>query len=1168
MTDEMRRIRLAMAALEEQREVLGDHTIDAALAPLRERLAVLLGTNMHQEERRRVTVLCADLTGFEALLGATDSAEAHRIAANCLERITSTITRNRGTVEKQMVNEVLALFGAPVALEDPEETAVRAALSMQDALEAFNTELGQTQGRRLAMRIGISTGLVTVGSLAGEADRDPTAADPAVNVATRLRSTCRPGQVMISGETARGLHAVFDLEQPPQLIDVKGKQEPATAYVVEGERTRPGRVPGLKRLHAPMVGRDETLPALKASLERALVDRDWHVVPVFGKAGIGKTRLVHEFVGRVRQTFPQVRLLTGLSFAHTQATPYAPIADLVRDLFRIPPGADFATTVGQLTEGLRLLDPNTDEIEFLYRLGSLANVLGFPLPDDPLKPLEPEQRRDRIFLSLERLLLAAAADTPLLVILEDLHWSDALSLSFVERLASLAARGRTQESSAMLLVTSRPTEDPDSPLGHTLARLADLTQDTVELHCLDNDHTDALVKGLLGQAELPPRVLRLVRERTRGNPFYVEEVLRSFVEDETLVHDPDTGTWRLTRETHHIEVPATVQAVLAARLNRLPPDERRITQYAAVLGRTFWKDMLSEITVGGEDSPEDTELDETLSRLEERQLIVPEAESQAADDSEWWFRHGLIQEVAYASVTRAVQRRLHRHVAQWLEDCTPERTGSLVPMIAYHYERGDVPHKAIVYLRRAGEQAAAQLANNEAVKHLSRALELLGQVDHEPGWMLEQRYILLMEREKVYGLLGERDAQAADLVELTILANEMDDDHRRTDVALRHAAYHEAISDFSAARLSAHQAAYWAERTADIDQEIEGLIAWGRALWRQGAFADAKNRLEKALSLAQQSGNRSAEGTSLHNLGTVLYFLGDYREAQEHLERALAIRRALDDQRGEAVSLNNLAGIHHALGDFAQAKRLAERTLVIYQATGDRRNEIQAVSNLGTIHHALGGLVMARHYYQRALGLFQAVNDRRGEALATKNLGLVLHDLADYEDARHHCEMAVEIDRSTGDRVGMGYSLTYLAMALEGAGELDDANGLYQEALQLRRTIGQAALAIDDLTGLARVALATGDVKNAMNHTEEILDWIEGHGLGGVERPLKVYLTCADVLTAAGQTERASQILQAASDLLMERAARISDEASRQAFLTNVPLHRQMLERLAEADRS
>ncbi|HBY94995.1 MAG TPA: hypothetical protein DEP84_13725, partial [Chloroflexi bacterium] len=400
--------------------------------------------------------------------------------------------------------------------------------------------------------------------------------------------------------------------------------------------------------------------------------------------------------------------------------------------------------------------------------------------------------------------------------------------------------------------------------------------------------------------------------------------------------------------------------------------------------------------------------------------------------------------------------------------------------------------------------------------------------------------------------------QAADLGHLRALAAEMDDDRRQAEVALRHAAYHEVISDFPAALAAAQEAVRWAEGTTNLHQTCEGLVAWARALWRQGRLEEARQKLEAALALARRHGNRSGEATSLHYLGAVLYFLDDCHRARDYWEEALTIRRSLGDRLGEATSLSNLVAVYDGLGDFARGKACCEQALAIHRMIGNRWGEANTLTNLANIYYALGDLVTAREYHERARTLFQSLGDRRGEALAAENLGLVLHDLGQDQMARYYCEQALATERLIGDRRGEGYSLNRLGLALEGLGELEAASRAYQEALSLRREIGQAASGVDDLAGLARVALKQGQVDQALAHVEELLDWMATQGVQGIEYPLRIYLTGADVLTAANRPERAAELLSAAHSLLLEQAAHISDEPTQRAFLEKVPLHRQV----------
>jgi class 3 adenylate cyclase/tetratricopeptide (TPR) repeat protein len=1159
---EIEEIKAAIAALEAQRPLLGDATVDTALAPLREKLAALTRAAPAADERKRLTVLFSDLAGFTARSEQMDPEDVHAIMDTYFERMSSVITRYEGTVEKYIGDAVMALFGAPKALENHEEMAVRAALGMHEALAELNEEVERRYGFRIAQRIGVNTGLVLFGSMGGRVDEDFAAVGTTVNLAARLESASPVGRVMISAETARRLHAIFEFE-PPQQIKVKGKTEPMTVYVAVGERAKRGRIRGVQGLSAPMMGRDVELATLQRVLDEAVSTAQWRMGAVIGEAGIGKSRLRREFVARATQAHPEARLLIGRSYAHTQNTPYHLVADLVRDLFGVGRDARAEAAVEQLTEGLRAWDTGVSEREFRYRLASLAGVLGLSLTDDPLASLGPEQRRDRTFLSLEHVLLSVSARTPLLIIVEDLHWADGLSLSFLQRFVRAAGQKQAGDATGLLLAISRPVEDDESQAADMLERLGASPHERVVLEPLEGDEASALVHELLATAELPTRLVSLLLDRAQGNPFFLEEILRSFVEDGTLSRVSGDGAWRVTRDVADLDVPGAVQGVMAARLDRLPTEDKHVAQHAAIIGRTFWERLLAQVATRDE-AADRAAIELPLSRLESRQLVVRLGESQVLEDWEWLFRYVLAQEVAYDSITKAVRRRVHAQVARSLEGLVDQRSEGSIPLIARHYERAEVADKAVEYLRRAGEQAAAHFANEDAVDYFSRGLRMLEEVDGEPGWIQAQRHALLLGREGVYALMGRRDEQAEDLVALTHLVEEMGAYGARAQVALRLAAYYEAISDFSSARMAAERATEWSEEAAQPRQELNGLVAQARALWRTGKLEEARRRLEEALSLAGEHGDRPGEATSLHHMGTVLYVLGKHRAARDQLERALAIRQELGDRPGAAISLSNLVGIYYGLGNLMRARAASEQALEIHRSVGDRRGEAHALTNLASIEMNLGHLRAAREGSRRARQLYQAIEDRGGEGLAASNLGLILNALGDHEAAHRRCQEALAIRREVGDRRGEGYTLTYLAMALEGLGRLEEAEAAYQEALELRREIGQEAAAIDDVAGLARVALERGDRDGAARRVDEVLAWIASQGVEGIEYPMRVYLTVARVLTAAGRGDEADDVVREAHALLEEKASRIHDDATRRAYLERVPPHRAIRRRFAQ----
>ncbi|MBK8987965.1 MAG: tetratricopeptide repeat protein [Chloroflexi bacterium] len=1146
---EINNIETTIVALEAQRVALGDLVVDTALGLLRERLATLVQPDQAPDERKRVTVLFADMSGYTALSENLDPEDVAAIMNQLFEAVTAEIHRFGGTIDKYSGDAVMALFGAPQALENHEEMAARAALAMQTVITNFSAALEQERGFSLRMRIGLNTGEVLAGLVGGLKARSYTVMGDTVNLASRLEHAAPASRILISAATARRIRAIFDFE-PPQQIRVKGKTEPITVYLVVGEKAERGRVRGLAGLYAPMVGREAEFAALQTTFAAVLADRVWRATAVVGEAGIGKSRIRREFVAWMAETQPQTRILSGTGYPHTRTTPYSLLAEVMRSLFTVGRDVGVDTAVTQLSSHLHNLQPTLDDTEFRYQLGSLAGVLGLPLVGSPLQELDPEQRRDRTFLSLERILLATAAAAPLLLILDDLHWADVLSLAFLERFLNLIARQVFNDQAAMLLILSRPAEDPLSAMGQLLQELAQPPHRRLQLTALDESQSAALIAGLLDQS-LPADLSALITHHAQGNPFFVEEMIRSFVEDGTL-QEGATGRWRASRAVSDVRVPGSVQDIIAARLDRLPPQNKRVTQHAAIIGRTFWQQLLAQITQFDSVEP-------TLLLLETRQLADRLSESQIAEDWEWVFRHILIQEVAYATVPKQTRRHIHRQVAAALEAQLDEHTDFLLPLIAYHFEEGDTPDKAIVYLSRAGEQAAGQFANEEALGYFNRALGLLdGLAEVEPLTAVQHthRYHLLRNRAEVYHLTGRRDAQKADLDALQALA---DSDGRRADVALKFAAYYQAISDFPTAVMQAKTAVTHAEKANNPRQKAEGLNDWAFALLRQGNLEQARDLLQQAHQLAITASDVLNQTVSLLRSGIVYYFQGENLLAREQYENALNRARGLKDLKLQSACLTNLVGVYHALGDISQARIACQDALQIVQTIGDRAKEAAILNNIGAIYYGLGNFGAAKEHHKQALLISETLKDRLGESLAASNLAMVLADLGDYQQASFLSQRALQIDQQIGDRIGQGYSLTSLARALEGLGELTAASQFHQEAIKIRRDLKQDATCIDNLAALAAIAVRQNDLSGAQHYVDAILIWIEANGTDGIEYLWKTYLICITVLETVGAHERANILLNQTYHSLIEQAQKISDPDIRHAFLHNVLAQRQII---------
>lgn len=1117
-----------------------------------------------QGERRIVTILFSDVKGSTAMAEDLDPEDVMEIMDGVFDYLIEPIYRHEGIVARLMGDAILAFFGAPISHENDPERACRAALEIVAGVNEYAARLEAERGiGGFGVRVGINTGLVVVGEVGSDLRMEYTAMGDAINLAARMEQNAPVGGILIAHDTYRHIRGLFDVHAPAP-IQVKGKREPVRVYLVERAKPRAFRLDtrGVAGVETRMIGREAELKRLQDAFYQAAEDGERQMATLAGEAGLGKSRLLYEFEAWLDLLPQRLCFFRGRASQEMQSQPYAFLRDLFVFHCQIQDSDPADVARAKFEQGVSaVLSRSLHSAVWsgaTMRAHLLGQLLGFDFGDSPhVQELldDAQQLRDRALIYLVEFVEAAGVDAPVVIFLEDIHWADDSSLDAVNHLALALPR-----CPLLVVCLSRPVlfeRRPHWGEGQTFHH-------RLELRPLSKRDGRRLVGEILKKMENVPDALReRVIDGAEGNPLYVEELIKMLIEDGVVVRAED-GPWQVQPERlSDIRVPPTLTAVLQARLDSLPLEERTILQQAAVVGRQFWDDAVEQISRSSEGGPSETEIEGTLSALRDKEMVLQRETSSFGQVREYTFKHAVLRDVTYQNILKRVRRVYHKLVAEWLIERGGERMSEFIGIIAEHLELAGETAQAAVYLVRAGQQAAAQFANAEAVEYFSRALRLLDRARLDPDRVREQRHALLLGREGVYGLLGERQAQAADLASLKALADEADDPGQRAEVAHRQALYQEAISDFPAALAAAEQAIAWAERAGDPERETEGLIVGGRALMRQGKFKAARQRLDRALDLAGQVGYRSGEAGSLHYLGTVLYYLGDYEGALANLEAARSIRHELGDRRREAVSLNNLSGVYHGLGDLSMSQECTRQTLGIYEAIGYRTGESQALTNLGVSCQAVGDLAKARQHLERALALHKSIQDQRGEALVAGNLGLLLHDMGDHEAARRYCEQALDIRRAVGDRSGEGYSLTYLALALEGLEDWAGAAEAYEQALHLRRELGQAARAIDDLAGLVRVALQRGDVEGALAHTDEILAWIEAQGVGGVEYPLRVYLACADALGAAGQSTRAAEVLAAADTFLRERASRISDESTRQGFVENVPVHQQLRARLA-----
>jgi ABC-type transport system substrate-binding protein/class 3 adenylate cyclase len=656
-------------------------------------------------ERRIVSVLIADVVNSTGIAEKLGPERSKFLMDEVIRVMTAQVQRYDGTVVQLVGDEVFAVFGAPLAHEDDSERAVRAALAIQRAVTRYAEEVRDAYGVDLAVRVGVNTGPVVITPTDGDADIGErwNALGDTVNVAARLQELAPPGDVAVGPATARQIESAFELEELGER-QLQGKDGAVATYRVRGVRETEAPAP-----EGPLVGRDFERTVVERTLD-GLREGRGVIVSVMGEAGIGKTRLVSE----VRREYGDVvRFVEGRAVSYAQSFPYSPIRDLLRDWLCV--GAATPETRVRLELKAQVAQVFGDQADEAYPF--LANLLGLTLEPEAaerVRELNRESIQHQTFEAFGELLCRLAGEMPLCVVLEDLHWADESTIELLEHALQV-----TEEAAVGLFFLYRSERQHRSwHLGERTRQLFPHRYREIELRPLPSDASRVLV-GTVADGELPDSVAELLVERAGGNPFFLQEALRDLVERGALRRR--NGSWELAVGPDELAVPALVHGALQARLDRLEPATREVLSLTAVIGRTFGLPLLSRIVPHNDLLP-------ALSELQRLDLVV---ETRRRPAPEYRFRHGLVQEVAYATLVEPARRRLHRLVGEALEDVHRESLDEVYDLLARHFSEADDAQKAAEYLLMAGDAARKIYADQEALEHYRRARTFLARLGDE-----------------------------------------------------------------------------------------------------------------------------------------------------------------------------------------------------------------------------------------------------------------------------------------------------------------------------------------------------------------------------------------------------------------------------------------------------
>lgn len=929
-----------------------------------------------------------------------------------------------------------ASFGATVAHEDDARRAVLAGL----ALQQMTAELSFLQ----PVQIGISSGTMRVGPYGGSTRRTYGALGDDTNLAARLMGAAVPGEIVISGRVHKEIAEQFSCEPRPPL-PLKGKTEPLPVFAVIGARRQRATRLEEHSYALPMMGRQAELALIDEKLALAAQGHG-QVIGITADAGMGKSRLVAEVIRLARK-----RGFTGYGGACAASganTPYLVWKPIWQAFFDVDPTAPPRRQIRNLEGEIEDRAPSRVEA-----LPVLSILLDLPIEDnDFTRALEPKERRNVLTATLEECLKSAAAETPLLLVLEDIHWIDALSNALLETLARVSAT-----LPVCFVLAYRPPES---------ARLAAMQVESlphftrVTLDQLTASEIEQLIRAKLAQLfparsdALPQALVAQLTARAEGNPFYTEELLNYLRDRGINPYDADA--------VDALELPSSLHALILSRIDRLNETQKVALKAASIIGRLFSLTWLYGYypAVGAVDRIK-ANLEE-LAQLDLTPLDTPDPELA------YLFKHIVTRDVAYESLSYAMRAQLHEQLAQFVETQGAER---FLDLLAFHYSQSNNQAKQREYLQKAGDAAQAAFANDAAVDYFSRLLPLL---DAPQAVMA-----LHLQRGSVLELQGQWPEAEADYRAALALAGQMGDAAAEARCCRLLGALCRLRGEYAAALPWLQQARDTYTRLDDSAGLALTLTETGIVWLRQGEYAHAGRASEAGLALARGAADQRAAALALNTLAGIALNQGDAGSARALYEESLALRRAIDDHVGIAVSLNNLGLVAYRQGDVLATRALFAESLALNRALGDKQGVSASLNNLGLMANAAGDPGAARALYEESLALKREMGDRRGMAALLNNLGLAAHAQGDYVQARSWYEEGLALQREMGARPAMMVSLNNLGNLAIEQGDAAAAQASYRACLALAREVGEQVALVYSLSGLAAVMAQRGDLPRA-----------------------------------------------------------------------------------------
>ncbi len=1050
---------------------------------------IILTKDTIEKERKDVTVIFADISGFTTMSEKLDPEELTILMNKCFRRLGVMIYRYEGIIDKFIGDCIMAIFGAPVTHQDDPERAILACLDMQNALKEINDNLDSSL-EKLTIHSGINTGVVIAGKVGSDLQMDYTVMGDTVNVAQRLKDISPPGSILIGKETYDRSRHAFDF-MPYEPVQLKGKKEKVTPFEVIGRKW--GSEFGLGAVHSDIIGRNQEIDALRHGYTDLTKTRS-SVFVIKGEIGVGKSRLFYEFKKFLTMSAPDIALIDSRGISYESSIPLKSFADSLRHFLYADVSSGLEISETPIRERLKsLLADEADDIT-----PYLLKMMNMTLDKDQMEKvlhLDSHSLQLQIFLAVATLFEKVTAESPLILMIDDIQWLDSTTVEIVNFLLPMVKKNKFS------LYLSYRIGDI-SNIQALLDTIFDEYKDyaiELDLKNLDPEYSSQLIDNLASQ-EISESLRKFIIAKSGGNPFFIEEIVRRLIESGKLAKGD-----KLAPDS--IQIPGSIDAAVTSRIDNLNKEAKYLLKIASIVGRSFPQELLKEIV-------KEKESYQHIDELEAAEFLV---KINKENEIFYAFRHALFQEVAYNSLLKSERIIYHKVIAETIEEKFKEKIDSYLGALVHHYYTGKIFDKALHYSIKAGDEAAGLYANEEALSYYNQALsvaedqpqkalilEKIGDIEFMIGRVEDslkhyreanklakdksQEAHSIAKIAKVLEQIGKLD-ESIDIMYKAIKATEGSETpgvvelhYNLSNILI------ESKAESEQAMTLVDKGIAIAKKICDKHFQAEGMRAKAHILWRLGKNEETLGLLKKAQAIYEELGEIKVLPYLFLLVAAVYRAMGNINAAIEFVRKTIDIAKKIGDRRVMAMGYNNIGVYYVFLGDYQTSIDFTEKNVEIRRQLADKKGEGIGLMNIGLTYRYLGKYEIVLDYYNKAKDLFESINDIRCTITVYKLIASVLMLKKHTKEARAYFEKALKIAKTTKEKGLVGEALFSYGEYFCDIGDLKKAQGLYEQAEPMLLECDDKHMLSELYASWADIYIKTQDGK-ALQYAEKSLKY-------------------------------------------------------------------------------